>query len=153
MTPMHMMKKILIPFFAVWFVYFILNGIFDGAQYDLADPAVWASGFAAGVTEEVAFRGLAVTTLLRKFRSEKNIMISGILVGILFVARRNRSIHLSADRDHVCARNSGSRSSVEESRRSICALEPKVGNHCVIPAACCSGKTVTRTAGMSINHL
>lgn len=78
--------KLLIPFFAVWFVYFILNGIFDGAQYDLADPAVWASGFAAGVTEEVAFRGLAVTTLLRKFRSEKNIMISGILVGILFGA-------------------------------------------------------------------
>ena len=78
--------KLLIPYFAAWLVYFILDGILEGAQYDLANPAVWASGFAAGVTEEVAFRGLAVTTLLRKFRSEKNIMISGILIGVLFGA-------------------------------------------------------------------
>lgn len=77
---------ILIPFCVAWAVYFVLDGIFDGDVFDFLDIRVWISGFAAGVTEEVAFRGLAVSTLLRKYRSEKNIWIPGVLVGVLFGA-------------------------------------------------------------------
>ena len=76
--------KHLIPFFAAWLIYFILSAIIEGDQFDLLNPLVWISGFGAGVTEEVAFRGLATTTLLRKFRSEKHVVLPGVLVGILF---------------------------------------------------------------------
>lgn len=78
--------KILIPFIVAWTVYFILDGLYDDAVFDFADVAVWTSGFAAGVTEEVAFRGLAVSTLLRKYHSEKNIWLPGVIVGVLFGA-------------------------------------------------------------------
>lgn len=78
--------KLLIPFFGMWLVYYILNGLFNGARYGFADIAVWTSGMAAGVTEEVAFRGLATTTLLRKYRSEKNVWMPGVAIGVLFGA-------------------------------------------------------------------
>lgn len=76
--------KLLIPFIIVWTVYHILNAKYDGDVYDFADLAVWTSGFAAGVTEEVAFRGLAVSTLLRKYNSAKNVWLPGVIVGVLF---------------------------------------------------------------------
>ncbi len=67
-------------------MYFVLNKYVEGAEYDFADIMVWLSGFPAGVTEEIAFRGLATTTLLRKYRSEKIVWLPGVLVGVLFGA-------------------------------------------------------------------
>ena len=78
--------RLAVPFFVAWAVYFVLNKFVEGAEYDFAGIMVWLSGFAAGVTEEVAFRGLATTTLLRKYRSEKIVWLPGVLIGVLFGA-------------------------------------------------------------------
>lgn len=78
--------KLLIPFIVAWAVYFVFDGKYNDAVFDFKDFAVWTSGFAAGMTEEVAFRGLAVSTLLRKYNSAKNVWLPGVLVGVLFGA-------------------------------------------------------------------
>ncbi|MCR4904257.1 MAG: CPBP family intramembrane metalloprotease [Butyrivibrio sp.] len=73
-----------IPFFAFWIIWYMIQ-LIAGISYwggYVAESVV--SGFNAGVIEEVAFRALAVTLLLRNIKKESRVIAAPIFVGILF---------------------------------------------------------------------
>ncbi len=72
------------PFFVFWAVWYFIELMIGKVIYNGDAIGGIIAGFNPGFAEEVAFRGLAVTVLLRSINKEHRIFVAPVFVGVLF---------------------------------------------------------------------
>ena len=75
--------KLYVPIIVFWVIWYIFRIVAEGDMYEFSAEALF-EGLRAGVTEEIAFRGLAAAVLFRQFRKGNSILIPPLFAGIVF---------------------------------------------------------------------
>ena len=75
--------KLLLPFLLFWGIWGLIKSTVISYCDEIGIDAV-ANGFRAGFVEEITYRGIAVSILLRKYHDRHNIWIPSVSVAVLF---------------------------------------------------------------------
>ncbi len=76
--------KFLAPVFIFWILWYVIQVVIGTGYFDVPKFGTILQGFRPGVLEEVAYRGLGMAILLRKFRDSKNILLPTIISSVFF---------------------------------------------------------------------
>lgn len=76
--------KLTIPVFIFWAVWMTIKVITKQSVYYPPDLEAIIKGMRPGICEEIAFRGIAVALLLRKYRKPENIWVPVIFTSVFF---------------------------------------------------------------------
>ncbi len=89
--------KVAAPIMIFWVIWFIIQIVIGTSTVGALTLEGLLKGFRAGAVEEVAYRGIGVALLLRKFKSKDNILLPTIITAAVFGISHLVNIFSSGD--------------------------------------------------------